>query len=105
MSWFDFIKKDYESIEEELSEMYSKLKEIVDKRESIGIKLGLITRGRTYNMLSDEEKEEWNSLVEEFRKLEDLFEKVKKESLEMIENVTSFSGTMSGDKKFINENI
>ena len=85
--------------------MYSKLKEIVDKRESIGIKLGLITRGRTYNMLSDEEKEEWNSLVEEFRKLEDLFEKVKKESLEMIENVTSFSGTMSGDKKFINENI
>ena len=29
----------------------------------------------------------------------------KKESLEMIENVTSFSGTMSGDKKFINENI
>ncbi len=105
MSWFDIIKKDYESIEEELSEMYSKLKEIVDKRESIGIKLGLITRGRTYNMLSDEEKEEWNSLVEEFRKLEDLFEKVKKESLEMIENVTSFSGTMSGDKKFINENI
>ena len=105
MSWFDIIKKDYESIGEELSEMYSKLKEIVDKRESIGIKLGLITRGRTYNMLSDEEKEEWNSLVEEFRKLEDLFEKVKKESLEMIENVTSFSGTMSGDKKFINENI
>ena len=105
MSWFDIIKKDYESIEEELSEMYSKLKEIVDKRESIGIKLGLITRGRPYNMLSDEEKEEWNSLVEEFRKLEDLFEKVKKESLEMIENVTSFSGTMSGDKKFINENI
>ena len=43
--------------------------------------------------------------MEEFRKLEDLFEKVKKESLEMIENVTSFSGTMSGDKKFINENI
>ena len=30
---------------------------------------------------------------------------IKKESLEMIENVTSFSGTMSGDKKFINENI
>ena len=51
MSWFDIIKKDYESIEEELSEMYSKLKEIVDKRESIGIKLCLITRVRTYNML------------------------------------------------------
>ena len=105
MSWFDIIKKDYESLEEEIEEIHEKLKEIIDKRESIAMKLGLITRGRTYNMLSDEEKEEWNSLVEEFKKLENLFEKVRKEGLEMVENVTAFSTTFSGDTKFINENI
>lgn len=105
MSWFDIVKKDYESITEEILEAGEHLEKLKDETESIGLKLGLMTRGRTYNMLSDEEKEEWNKLTTKLKNTSKEFQKTAALALELVERASMFAGNPDASVNFIDENI
>ena len=105
MSWFKIIKKDYESITEEILETGKNLERLNDRTESIGIKLGLITRGRTYNMLSEEEKKEFQRLNAELRESSKEFQNAAALALNLVERAQMFAKDPDASVSFIDENI
>jgi|TARA_R100000084_G_scaffold99584_1_gene54057 hypothetical protein len=105
MSWFDIVKKDYESITEEILEAGEHLEKLRNETESISLKLGLMTRGRTYNMLSDEEKNEWSKLTAKLKNTSKEFQKTARLALELVERAQMFAGNPDDSVKFIDENI
>ena len=104
MSWFDIVKKDYESIEEELEDAHKNIQKVKGNQEAIMFSLGLLTRGRSYSMLSDKDKELRDNMLEEIKRLSKLLTEMAKEGMQMIEDATAFATTDEGTD-FINRNI
>lgn len=105
MGWFDIVKKDYESITEEIMETGENLARLRDKIESVGMKLGLITRGRTYNMLSDEEKSEFQRLNADLKESSEEFQEAARAAFDLVERAQMFAGNPDASVSFIDENI
>jgi len=104
MTWEDILKKDYESIEEELEDAHKNILKVKDNQESIMLSLGLLTRGRSESMLSDKDKELRDNMLEEIKRLSRLLTEMSKEGMKMIEDATAFATTDEGTD-FINRNI
>jgi len=104
MTWEDILKKDYESIEEELEDAHKNILKVKDNQESIMLSLGLLTRGRSDDMLSDKDKELRDNMLEEIKRLSRLLTEMSKEGMKMIEDATAFATTDEGTD-FINRNI
>tara|TARA_R100001443_G_scaffold72179_1_gene80272 strand:- start:2652 stop:2969 length:318 start_codon:yes stop_codon:yes gene_type:complete len=105
MTWENILKKDYESITEEILEAGEHLEKLRDETNSIGLKLGLMTRGRTYNMLSDEEKKEWNKLTGKLKRTNEQFHKIARAAFNLVEKASMFAENPDSSVKFIDENI
>ena len=104
MTWEDILKKDYESIEEELEDAHKNILKVKDNQESIMLSLGLLTRGRSESMLSDKDKELRDNMLEEIKRLSRLLTEMSKNGMRMIEDATAFATTDEGTD-FINRNI
>jgi len=103
MTWKDILK--YDSLEEELEQMKKVVDMLKKKEEQVGVKLGLITRGRTYNDLTPEEKSDYENLVKTLRHIQSNIALSMNHIQKVMDDALSFYENPETSLDFINENI